>query len=72
MLHDANYNLVKLLHDLSKVLWHVKNHTKKDAKKHKHHKKYYPVYETIEKDLEKHIGLLLTIVTYLVNQKKLE
>ncbi len=54
MLEDCNYNKVRLLHDLSRIVWYLKKHAKKDAKK-AGHRECHNLCVELEKDLERHI-----------------
>jgi hypothetical protein len=54
MLHNCNYNKIRLVHDLSRIVWHLKHHAKKDAKGA--HSTCAKMYTALENDLEKHIG----------------
>lgn len=65
MLHDCNYNKIRLLHDLSRIAHFVKNHAKGDSKKGAQHTSCHQVYVELEKDLEKHIKKLGGVVAEL-------
>lgn len=69
MLSDCNYNKVRLLHDLSRIVWYLKKHAKEDAKKHGH-PLCHAMCEDMEKDLEKHIDKLRAAITGLSKEGK--
>lgn len=54
MLENCNYNKVRLLHDLSRIIWYLKKHAKADAKK-AGHEECHKICIELEKDLEKHV-----------------
>jgi hypothetical protein len=69
MLNDCNYNKVRLMHDLSRIVWYLKKHAKKDANVEGHvlcHK----LCEEIEADLEKHIEKLRLAIEGLSKEGK--
>lgn len=61
MLKDCDYNKVRILHDLSRLVWHIKRFAKADAKKGKHDE-CNKVLVALEKDLDKYIGKLKPLV----------
>lgn len=69
MLNDCNYNKVRLLHDLSRIVWYLKKHAKEDAKKHEH-PLCHAMCEEIEQDLEKHIDKLRAAIIGLSKEGK--
>lgn len=54
MLENCNYNKIRLLHDLSKIVWYLEKHAKRDAKEGGH-ELCHAMCEELQKDLEKHI-----------------
>ena len=57
MLPNGRYDKVKILHDMSSLLWFVKEHAIKESAKQGHeHCLIY--YKELEKDLERHIKKL--------------
>ncbi len=54
MLNDCNYTKIRLLHDLSRIVWYLKKHAKKDAQKHRHDK-CKKIYSRLEKDLNGYV-----------------
>lgn len=71
MLKNCNYNKVRLLHDLSRVVWYLKKHAKEDAKK-EGHELCAGMCEEIEADLEKHIDKLKQAIAGLSKEDKFE
>ncbi|RLE37739.1 hypothetical protein DRJ17_05905 [Candidatus Woesearchaeota archaeon] len=69
MLNDCNYNKVRLLYDLSKIVGFLKRHAKEDANK-EGHKLCYAMYKEIEEDLEKHIEKLRIAIEGLSKESK--
>ena len=61
MLDNCDYNKVRLLHDLSRIVWHLNKHAKEDAKK-AGHEECHKICVELEKDLEKHISTLTKAV----------
>jgi len=57
MLKHCTYDKVKLLHELSSLLWFIENHAKSDAQKAED-KQCYEVLEKLAKDLEKYVAQL--------------
>lgn len=68
MLHDCNYNKVRLLHDLSRITNFIKKHAKKDVKKS--HLDCHKLYLQLEKDLEKHVQNLSEAISTQVKAGK--
>ncbi|MBW2980662.1 hypothetical protein KY360_04560 [Candidatus Woesearchaeota archaeon] len=69
MIDDCNYNKIRLLHDLSRIVWYLERHAKKDAKKSGHvlcHK----LCGEIQKDLEKHMEKLRQAIVGLSKEGK--
>jgi hypothetical protein len=56
MLSNKHYDKVKILHEMSSLLWFVKEHAIKEAAKHDNEMLLY--YKGLEHDLEKHIAQL--------------
>lgn len=71
MLKDCNYNKVRLLHDLSRIVWYLKKHAKEDAKK-LGHESCHKMCEELEADLEKHIDKLRAAIEGLSKEGKFE
>ena len=71
MLKDCNYNKVRLLHDLSRIVWYLKKHAKEDAKT-EGHELCYAMYEELEKDLEKHMDKLKQAISGISKEDKFE
>lgn len=69
MLNDCNYNKVKLLTDMSKIVYYLKKHAQLDAKR-EGHELCCAVCEEIEKDLEKHILKLQAAIEGLSKEDK--
>jgi hypothetical protein len=56
MLNNCSYNKVKLIHDLSKIVWFMKHFCDRDAKGCS--KECVAVFSKVQKDLEKSIEAL--------------
>lgn len=69
MLKDCNYNKIRLLRDLSRIVWYLKKHAKEDAKKEGHELCHAMCWE-IERDLEKHIEKLRMAIEGLSKEGK--
>ena len=69
MLNDCNYNKVRLMHDMSRIVWYLKKHAKNDSNVHGH-VLCHALCEDIEKDLEKHIEKLRLAVEGLSKEGK--
>ena len=69
VLNDCNYNKVRLLHDLSRIVWYLEKHAKQDAKK-EGHKLCHVVCDDIRKDLEKHMEKLRLAIEGLSKEGK--
>lgn len=57
MLNNCKYDKIKLLHELSCLVWFIKNHAKKDAEI-EGHGECFILFEELQKDLEEHIRKL--------------
>ena len=57
MLKNGRYDKVKILHEMSSLLWFIKEHAIKESAK-QGHDQCLTYYKELEKDLEKHIHLL--------------
>lgn len=71
MLNDCNYNKVRLLRDLSRIVWYLQKHAKEDAKK-AGHETCHAMCEELEKDLEEHIGKITQTIIDLSKEGKFE
>ena len=69
MLNDCNYNKVRLLHDLSRIVWYLEKHAKQDAQE-EGHELCHAMCAEIQADLEKHIEKLKQAVTGLSKEDK--
>ena len=69
MLKDCNYNKIRLLHDLSRIVWYLKKHAKEDAKK-SGHELCHTMCEELEQDLEKHIEKIRQAIVGLAKEDK--
>jgi len=56
MLSNGHYDRVKILHEMSSLLWFIKEHAIKEAAKHDNESLVY--YKELERDLEKHVAKL--------------
>lgn len=54
-LDNCNYDKIKLLHELSRMLWFIKNHALEDARSDQ---KCTNLLKDMQVDIEKHIGIL--------------
>ena len=54
MLSNGRYDKIKVLHEISSLLWFLKEHAIKEAAKHGH-EDCLMYYKELEKDLERHI-----------------
>jgi len=70
MLSQCNYNKVRLLHDLSRIVWFLKKHAKEDAKS-EGHEDCMKMCEELEADLEKHINKIKNGISGLAKEEKL-
>lgn len=61
MLDNCSYNTIKLLHQLSGVLWFIKKHGIEDAAK-AGDTECLVMFEQLEKDLQEHIEHLQDLV----------
>lgn len=57
MLSHCTYDKVKVLYELSKMLWFIEKHAKQDAKNEKD-AQCFDNFEKLAQDLEKHISQL--------------
>ena len=57
MLNDCNYNIIKVLHDLSSIYWFLKKHGLMDAKI-SGDTYNYKILEDLKKDVEKHLKII--------------
>ncbi len=57
MFKDSTYDKIKILHELSKMAWFIKQHCKSDETQSEK-ASCYEVYEDLQVDLEKYIKLL--------------
>jgi len=56
MLSNGHYDKVKILHEMSSLLWFIKEHAIKEAAKHDNDCLVY--YKELERDLEKRVAEL--------------
>jgi hypothetical protein len=61
MLDNCSYNNVKLLHDLSRLLWFLKKHAIQDALRANDTDSML-MYEKLEKDLQEYIERLEELI----------
>jgi hypothetical protein len=54
MLDQCTYDKVKLLHELSTIVWFIEKHAKQDAK-NAHDMKSYDLFEKLAQDIENYI-----------------
>ena len=71
MLDNCNYDKIKLLHHLSKIVWYIDKHAKSNSKESGHELCYH-MYDDLKKDLEKHIEKLKLAVAGLAKEEKLQ
>ncbi len=57
MLHDCRYNEIKILHDLSKLVWFIEKHCEKKAKSDCHEESC-KTFDDLKKMLEQYIDEL--------------
>jgi len=69
MLSDCNYNKVRLLHDLSRIVWYLEKHAKEDANK-AGHELCKAMCDELMEDLEKHIEKLRQAIEGLSKEGK--
>jgi hypothetical protein len=69
VLDDCNYNKVRLMHDLSRIVWYLDKHAKADAKK-SGHILCHAMCEELKKDLEKHMEKLRLAIEGLSREGK--
>lgn len=70
MLNDCNYTKIRLLHDLSRIVWYIEKHAVEDAE-NENHKLCKEEYKELKADLEKHIEKLKQAVAGLSKEEKL-
>ena len=68
---NCNYDKVKLLHEVSHLIWRIRKYYVKDAKKAKH-PLCRKMYEEMANDLEKYKTKLAAAVGGLAKEDKLE
>ena len=61
MLKSIAYDKIKLLHELSQIIWFIEKHAKNNAK-NCNDTAYFDMLELMAQDLEKHINQLKEIV----------
>jgi hypothetical protein len=61
LLKNCLYNKIKLLHELSSLLWFIENHAEADAKE-ANSPQCHDFLDRLEKDLEKHVQELKTLI----------
>lgn len=69
MKSDCNYDKVKLLHEVSRMIWRIRKHYMKDAEK-EGHPLCKKMYEEMAKDLESHREKLAEAVSGLAKEGK--
>ena len=69
MLNNCNYNKVRLLHDLSRIVWYLEKHAKNDAKK-AGHTLCDPLCDEVKADLQTHIDKLRIAIVGLSKEDK--
>lgn len=57
MLDHCTYDKVKLLHEISKIVWFIEKHAKQDAK-NANDMECHDLFEKLAQDLEKYITQL--------------
>jgi len=70
MLSNCNYNKIRLLHDLSRIVWYLKKHAKEDAKA-EGHEDCHKMCEELEADMERHMDKIKATITGLAKEDKL-
>jgi len=70
MKSNCNYDKIKLLHEVSHIIWRIRKHYIKDAKK-EGHPLCREMYEEMAADLEKHREKLAAAVGGLAQEGKL-
>lgn len=71
MLNNCNYTKVRLLHDLSRIVWFLKKHAKEDAKE-EGHELCIGMCQELESDLEAHIEKIRKAIEGLAKEGKFE
>lgn len=71
MLDNCNYNKVRLLHDLSRIVWYLENHAKKDSET-AGHELCHGMCEDLQNDLEVHMEKLRTAIEGLSKEGKFQ
>ncbi|MBI2133694.1 hypothetical protein HYU11_03355 [Candidatus Woesearchaeota archaeon] len=71
MLNDCNYSKIRLLHDLSRIVWYIDNHAKKDAES-TGHVLCGKVCEELKADIEKNMEKLRAAVEGLSKEGKFD
>ena len=71
MEHDCNYDKIKLLHEVSHMIWMIGKHYVPDAEKSKH-PLCAEMYKEIARDLKKHRDKLTEAVSGLAKENKLK
>ena len=71
MLDDCNYNKIRLLHDVSRIVWYLEHHAKKDAKESGHELCHAMCVE-LQADLEKHMEKLKEAIVGISKEDKFQ
>lgn len=71
MLDDCNYNKLRLVHDLSRIIWYLDKHAIDDAEK-AGHLECLTLYKNLHKDLELHMQKLIKGIEALAKVGKLK
>jgi len=71
MLKDCNYNKVKLIHDISRILNFINKHAIPDAEA-ENHPLCVEMHKELAADLEKHLAKLSEAVKGLSKEEKFE
>lgn len=61
MLDHCTYDKIKLLHEISSIIWFIEKHGKEDAQHAKEHA-CHELLERLKQDLEKYIDELYKLV----------
>lgn len=69
MLDNCNYNKLRLLHDLSRVVWYLEKHVQHDAKE-SGHELCGVMCQEMQQDLEKHMEKLRMAIDGLAKEGK--
>ena len=70
MLNNASYTYIRILHDLSKIVWFLEKHAKEDCKK-AGHELSEPMLDEMREDLEKHMEKVRQAIEGLAKEGKL-